>query len=580
MKSKKLFAVVVFVVLAALGCAMSAAAEDAVFTCDSDPADFNGKTFENLYVLLNGCDNFKSTIFPDDNVFVTLRDITVTGTLHYVDDKYDAETGIYTAAIIGENETNADHYLNFAGESIINRLELECIDPHTCHLGLQFPSYIDELYTYPVNPLARGKIALHGYIDPLVDEATDYYADERVAAYPDIDLKTYENEFGHVAIASEEHIERLAAADLAYGLTIDNYADDPTGRKKVISYLKDACDTMFPVLATMLSGESESVYNLFFRGHINRMYVYNNYEQEPGETYITLSNISCDRLFVSNTHKEEGIFQNTDNLNWVPVIESAGYTNIGIASVYADFQTTSLDTAPYMAGADSLDYVVPPLYIDALVIGGEGKETNVKLESTQIYLMNYLGGLDNGSRLKLTTTDAKTKHAVNQAKIYILTINGGTFELLSESMFAASPTNVALYIMPGRDDFRFLPGEDGHVDAASIENIAAYEEYIHYDFSDGEMFDVIWEVTGSRFSQGFYNEAKTLVGYNWLGIVLNFFMGEIPDGVETNNNTKINTKNVSLGDMYVDAALGSDFMSGSCNFFQWGKPEGTITTIN
>ena len=35
MKSKKLFAVVVFVVLAALGCAMSAAAEDAVFTCDS-----------------------------------------------------------------------------------------------------------------------------------------------------------------------------------------------------------------------------------------------------------------------------------------------------------------------------------------------------------------------------------------------------------------------------------------------------------------------------------------------------------------------------------------------------------------
>ena len=43
MKSKKLFAVVVFVVLAALGCAMSAAAEDAVFTCDSDPADFNGK---------------------------------------------------------------------------------------------------------------------------------------------------------------------------------------------------------------------------------------------------------------------------------------------------------------------------------------------------------------------------------------------------------------------------------------------------------------------------------------------------------------------------------------------------------
>ena len=92
MKSKKLFAVVVFVVLAALGCAMSAAAEDAVFTCDSDPADFNGKTFENLYVLLNGCDNFKSTILPDDNVFVTLRDITVNGTLYYVDDSMTAKT--------------------------------------------------------------------------------------------------------------------------------------------------------------------------------------------------------------------------------------------------------------------------------------------------------------------------------------------------------------------------------------------------------------------------------------------------------------------------------------------------------
>ncbi len=99
MKSKKLFAVVVFVVLAALGCAMSAAAEktidpetDTVFTCDSDPADFDGKTFENLYVLLNGCDNFKSTILPDDNVFVTLRDITVNGTLYYVDDSMTAKT--------------------------------------------------------------------------------------------------------------------------------------------------------------------------------------------------------------------------------------------------------------------------------------------------------------------------------------------------------------------------------------------------------------------------------------------------------------------------------------------------------
>ena len=101
---------------------------------------------------------------------------------------------------------------------------------------------------------------------------------------------------------------------------------------------------------------------------------------------------------------------------------------------------------------------------------------------------------------------------------------------------------------------------------------------MNYDFSGNGMSGVIW---GSLLSSSeFFNYPKTPVGWNWLGIVIHFFMGEIPDGVETNNNTKINTKNVSLGDMYVDAALGSDFMSGSCHFFQWGKPEGTITTIN
>ena len=94
MKSKKLFVIVVFVVLAALGCAMSAAAEDAVFTCDSDPADFNGKTFENLTINLDHCGKFPNKSVDPYAAYVLFENITVSGEVNY-EKGYDGQYNHY-----------------------------------------------------------------------------------------------------------------------------------------------------------------------------------------------------------------------------------------------------------------------------------------------------------------------------------------------------------------------------------------------------------------------------------------------------------------------------------------------------
>ena len=148
MKSKKLFAIVVFVVLAALGCAMSAAAEDAVFTCDSDPADFNGKTFENLYLDVEGC--------GEDIVFT---DLSVTGNLVY-----------------NGGRDASDHHITFDKPSI-RSMWIACEATHNASFTF-IPSpdveyVVSEMTVMPAGS-EKGKIILNGTGDMTLETVDEF----------------------------------------------------------------------------------------------------------------------------------------------------------------------------------------------------------------------------------------------------------------------------------------------------------------------------------------------------------------------------------------------------------------------
>ena len=603
MKSKKLFAVVVFVVLAALGCAMSAAAEDAVFTCDSDPADFNGKTFENLYVLLNGCDNFKSTIFPDDNVFVTLRDITVNGTLYYVDDSYDRENGIYTEVLPGEDGTRADrypdHYLNFAGESSIDRLEMNCINPHICHLNLDSPSYVDKLFAYPTLPGSSGKIDIDGFGRWFVFEDFDYYSETKLIRGDtgnEYDFDAIRNEIGHWGITNGMmdmfELNRIYTLAFNFANPTDKVASFLDVEKAFPneSFLANVVMYVARQTRTEANGNAinDWVYNLLFRSTVNKMYISNKYEQEPGETYITLGNIRCNQVYVSNNHREDEYYRDTYDLNWKPVIEAVGYTNIGLLSVYSDLSLKTLDTAPYKAGSSDYDFLTAPLFVDALVVGTEGREANIVLDHVKIFMFNYLGGTDRNSQLNLTTLDLDTKYYANLTGIGILTVNGGNFKIVSEYMSAHSPTVFEFYTLPGRADLRYTADASGIIDAASIANISGFKEIVdtwlsvyYNDNIDADDFSATEKRVRKPLSDSFERQEDgifpfivspgTVHGLNWIFHFVQNYLVETEYSDENNYDTHVDTANLSVGNEYFDPSLNDNWYSGSCNLYQWGE---------
>ncbi len=569
MRSKKLFAVVLFVVLAALGCAMSAFATtinpetDAVFTCDSDPADFNGKTFENLYVLLNGCDNLRATVLPEDNVFVTLRDITVNGTLYYVDDTYDTETGVYTAAIVGENETTAAHYLNFAGESVISRLELECIDPHDCNLGIPYPSSIDCLSVTPTNEKNRGNIIIRGYIDPFLDETTDYYNDLSVKAFPDFSLAIFSND--RVKPDTANFHRFMAAADtlMYYGCSFGSGAAED-------------CKNLFIELAEL--PDHKPILDTFERGQVSEIDIYNKYAQSPGETVVRLENLAVDFAYVNNGKSSGDSDSDTFNKNWKPVIQASGYTNIGIMSVYSSLKTDLLVNSPYSVTALTAENRVLPLFIDVMAIGTEGKTADIDLNFTKVCMMNYFGGLDDNS--KLTVTFGYVGDGVSFSpdipSVGILSIYGGDVALIAEQSFQDTWAVGELKLFSGREDFAFSAfSEDETISAYAmrskyIEIRDTINDLTREDWK--RMADECINTIDTNYGNTLTN-AHTADGFGWIAYVLSNYSDLPSSDIATNLNTKLHFKNMTFGDISVDRNIlerGGGWYSGSCHNHQYG----------
>ena len=127
-------------------------AEDAHFTCDSDPADFNGKTFENLYLDLEGC--------GEEQRF---EELTVTGNLVYNGGK-DA----------------VDHKITFNKPAIQN-MWVPCEPTHNVNITF-IPSddveyVVSEMTVMPTGE-EKGKIVLNGTGTRTLTSTFDNYSND------------------------------------------------------------------------------------------------------------------------------------------------------------------------------------------------------------------------------------------------------------------------------------------------------------------------------------------------------------------------------------------------------------------
>ena len=111
-------------------CAVSA--EDAHFTCSSVPAEFDGQTFENLYLDVEGC-----------GAEIELSDVTVSGNLIYD----------------GGNDFT-DHSVNISN-SKIRHILFPCENSHQCKLTIDYQCEVEELTAMPSGK-DKGKIFIYG----------------------------------------------------------------------------------------------------------------------------------------------------------------------------------------------------------------------------------------------------------------------------------------------------------------------------------------------------------------------------------------------------------------------------------
>lgn len=115
-------------------------ADNAYFTCGSDAGEFSGRTFEDLTIVLSGCDGTA----PGNTSAVRFNNITATGEVHVMD---------------GEGyEPSA--YVIFSGSSL-NIVSVECSQTRNCTIGLDGSSSIAELYLFPAEN-TEGNITVTG----------------------------------------------------------------------------------------------------------------------------------------------------------------------------------------------------------------------------------------------------------------------------------------------------------------------------------------------------------------------------------------------------------------------------------
>ena len=584
----KHFTTFIFVLIALMSIVMVSFAEttidpetDTVFTCDSNPADFNGKTFEDLYVLLNGCKNLDSTVIPGDDAFLTLRDITVTN-LHYTDDTYDAETGVYRESQPGEQLTYADHYLNIAGNSEIRNAEISCLNPHVCNFGVQYPIMIGMLYVYPTNATTRGKIVLRGYIDPLVDPETDYYNDSVVKSYPEFNLETFDNDRASLTWSERDLLTGVARYLNQYYL--EHGAE--SARKELDGMIEYGSESDDPddleLDAALIASQ---------RGGALHMVVLNKYAQNIGDTVIDFDNFYSHFTYLANA-KSLGNedFDDIYDLKWTPVLRAGGYSNIGVLSAYSSFKTDIVYNAPYTPYAADYNKLSHPMSIDAVIVGTQGRKVQADISFTKIVMFNYLGGFDPDSKLEIHWGRYDNIHVpAITSSIGLLTVHGGNVSLIADKADLNYCTVGNLMVFAAREDFTYPARSSDRNNAKDVFSFRDYQEMFYLPRTEEEVND--YNRLGRKFSEIFNGNLlshtniceRSPWGYNWILSVLDKYI-ELPDeSVKTAPNTRIHNGNMNFGEIAMDESLDEwnnpDVFTASCQIHQYGQNEEIVTDI-
>ena len=566
----KHFTLFILVSLALMSVVMSVAAStidpetETVFTCDSNPDDFNGKTFDTLTVLLNGCENFDSTVIPGEDAFVTLRDITVTGVLWYVDDTYDRATNTYRGAEMDEQLTTADHYLNIAGGSQINKLYVECFDPHVCSIGIQRSVIIEEMGI--IGPKTgsneKPKIAVRGYIDPLIDQDTDYYRDTSIKSFPDFNIDTFDYDLTKIALTNTESFDSMSLA----------YANAEKTQEFPYSF------NWFEI-----SNSDEDI-RLFNRAYIADCIVYNGYGLSATQSVVDFVNIEFGHLIAHNA-SSKCVFSNKV-YTWKPVLRSKGFTTIGNLISTVPFSTKVVSDNDHSVTSTDAETAALPMFIDMMTIGSLGETITYDMNNTQIVMLNYLGNEMPNSRLILITNNNGNLYNVDS--IGLMNVIGGRFEIKSASADKEISTIKKLNFYEGIPDYSF-----DNVDVTAFIAVNYYgnnkEKTYLYSLNpaDGTQNQANKDI--SEYRQNLYNEeilplnnfARTGLGYFEISRALDDQVKIGGTNVSGKSQVSFYAENASLGEINVSKNLGdiSTWMDKDSSFWQFGEEQLNVGQI-
>lgn len=565
---------VLLTVLMTLIIAIGAFAETTYFTCESDPEDFNGKVFDNLYVFIEGCDNFDSTVISGKDSFLTLKDIRVNGMLFFADDHYDPATEVYTDADLSDKTKHADTYLNIAGDSNINKMYAQCVYNHDCNFGLQYPSVVWYLGLQPLNKMADGKIVIRGKIDPFVDEFTDYYHDTFIKAYPNFNLETFDLD-----------LVKAAAADY------DNF------NMANIAAVIDQQNHIYPygLRATLKHAEfGRDLAEVFRRGHVKYAELLNNFVVQLGDVRIDLANIAIGEIDEWNFGKNEAGETVDVTDMWTVNLFSRGFTTIGVMGMDSSFTTDIYAPAPYSVKSTDQEKQPLPLYVDMMVLGGVGKTLKYDMNYTQISMLNYLGNEDPNSKLDLNMGNVGAS-AINQPAIGIANIIGGKFDMSAKDMVTTSPSIDKLKFYEGIDSYKVI----NNISDVNNINDTLFTYYIDDDKEFNEVYlyniddngnddaatrtlrDRRWDLYKNNILAVTDNVARSVDGYFFITRTLDKMIRPGNTNMAGKSVVSFSGQNLSLGDVAVSTNLGpiTSWMSSSCHFLQHGVPTLQVSTI-
>lgn len=542
--------------------------DDAVFTCDSDPADFHGKSFNNLYVLIDGCKNLESTAIPGEDSFVTLKDITVDGCLYYWDDSYQTSTSEIVEPNLRDSSKHADTYLNIIGNSYIWKAQAQCAYKHNCNFGIQYPTWVEYMEVMPMNKTVNGKIVLRGKIDPFIDEGTDYYHDTTIKAFPNFNLATFDLDLVNVATVDYDN---FSFADLTTTINETNYIYP------------------YSLRGTLKRAEyGKEITELFRRGYIIHVYPCNSFALPLGETEIDLANIAIGEFTEWNW-----AYKNDEKIDvrdlWTLKVVSRGFTTIGMMGMDSSFKTGIYVPAPYNTALYDLEKQPLPLYVDLMVLGGVGKKLQYDMDNTKITMLNYVGNENSGSKLDLNMGNVGVTW-INSPSIGIANIIGGKFDMSCKQSVRDNPSI---------DILNFYEGLESYKIDETVYDTLEKMYFGEREYTNTYLFNINTETGEDDIEtkpirekrNNLYNKKIVRNTMNWARSVDGyFFITATLDGMIEPGKTDMKGQsvigfygqNISLGDINVSKNLDPivNWMDGSCHFWQHGKTQMIVGKIN